>query len=179
MHMILIQLIGFLGLLFFLISYQVRTNHKLFAAQTGGNLTFMIQFILLHAYSGCLNLALGVARNIMLMGYNKSRVIRWKGWPVLFTAAYAAVTWVTWRGWTSLLPFAAMTSCTIAYWTNNARLIRAANLFCACPCWIIYDSWFHSIAGVLNESITMLSILISIWRFGWKAMGDPNSGFED
>ena len=43
---------------------------------------------------------------------------------------------------------------------------------------LIYDIIFHSYAGILNEVITITSILISIWRFGWKNLGDPNSGFS-
>ena len=61
---------------------------------------------------------------------------------------------------------------------DNALNIRKANLFVACPAWLIYDIIFHSYAGILNEVITITSILISIWRFGWKNLGDPNSGFS-
>ena len=31
--------------------------------------------------------------------------------------------------------------------------------------------------NVLNESITLGSIFVSIWRYGWKEMGKPDSGF--
>ncbi len=46
-----IQALGFIGVLFFLISYQVRANRWLFLLQTLGCLTFCIQFALLGGYN--------------------------------------------------------------------------------------------------------------------------------
>ena len=139
----------------------------------------LLQFLLLNAVSGCLSLGVGVIRNILVYHYNDWKWVRWKGWVVIFILAFALVTWYTWNGWTSLLPFAGMSSCTIAFWKNNALNIRKANLFVASPAWIVYDVIFFSIAGILSELVTMTSILVSVWRFGWKNLGDPNSGFGD
>ena len=36
--------------------------------------------------------------------------------------------------------------------------------------WLIYDVIVRSYGGIVSESITMLSILISIIRFGWKGL---------
>ena len=36
------------------------------------------------------------------------------------------------------------------------------------PLWIVYDVLVGSWAGILDELITEVSILISIRRFGWK-----------
>ncbi len=178
MHDIIVQLVGFAGLACFLASYQIKSNKGLYFAQSGGNLLFMIQFILLGAISGTYSLLAGFVRNLLMTRYNDWKWVRWKGWVVIFTTIYALIMYRTWQGWTSILPFIGMTSCTIAFWTNNALNIRKANLFAACPAWIIYDIIFHSWAGVANESITILSILVSIWRFGWKNLGDPDSGFS-
>ena len=84
---------------------------------------------------------------------------------------------MTWQGLISLLPYAAVVGTTITYWTDNAQKIRLGNLACGSPCWLVYDALIGSWAGVLNESITLGSILVSIWRYGWKEMGKPDSGF--
>ena len=175
---ILIQLIGFVGLCCYLLSYQIKTNRGLYILQCAGNCMFLVQFLLLGGYTACINLALGMIRNLMLTQYGKQKWIRWKGWVAIFIAAYTTALAITWDGWPSLLPFIALSVCTIAFWTDNALNIRKANLFCACPAWVVYDILFHSWAGVLNECITISSILISIWRFGWNNLGDPDSGFS-
>ncbi len=179
MHEVITQLIGFGGLAAFLISFQVRSNRGLFLLQILGNLMFMLQFLLLGAYSGCLSLGIGAVRNVLASHFNEWGWTRWKGWPVIFIAAFVGVTMYTWSGWPSLLPLAAMSTATIAFWTNNALNIRKANLFVASPAWVVYDILFLTYAGILNEVITISSILISIWRFGWKNLGDPDSGFSE
>ena len=178
MNPILVQLIGFAGLFCYLLSYQLKSNLKLYIAQTVGNVFFMIQFLLLGGYTGCINLALGIIRNLIVMQFGKHAWARSKIWVSVFIAIFVGAMLFTWDGWTSILPFLALATCTVAFWTDNALNIRKANLFVACPAWLIYDIIFHSYAGILNEVITITSILISIWRFGWENLGDPNSGFS-
>ncbi|MGN0659200.1 MAG: YgjV family protein [Emergencia sp.] len=179
MSQILVQGIGFAGVIFFVASYQIRSNRALFLCQTIGNLMFCIQFFFLDAVSGCLSLTLNILRNILLIKYNDWAWVRWKGWMWVFLAACAAVLFLTWSGPVSLLPFAAMTGSMIGYFTRNAQKIRLANLVCISPCWLLYDILVHSWGGILSETFTLTSILLSICRYGWKAMGDPDSDFQN
>ena len=63
----------------------------------------------------------------------------------------------------------------IGYWTNNAQKIRMSQMI-GSPTVLVYDFLIRSWGGVLNESIVIISILVSIVRFGWKNMGE-NEGF--
>ena len=143
-----------------------------------GSALFCVQFVLLDAISGCFNLMALMARNALLMKYNDWKWIQWKGWIAVFEAIYLIILVMTWNSWLSLLPWAAMAFGTFGYWTNNAQKIRLANLMCSSPCWLVYDAFVGSWAGVLSESITLASIIVSIYRYGWKAMGDPDSDFQ-
>ncbi len=167
---ILVQAIGFVGLLFFVISFQVKTNKLLFSMQTLGCLCFSIQFALLEAYSGCLTVLINIVRNAMLVRYNDCAVVRWKGWVVIFSALSFAVALFTWDGAISILPVVGTISGTVGYWTNNAKKIRIANLFVNSPCMLVYDTLVKSWGGTLNECVTIVSIVISIIRFGWKSL---------
>ncbi|MDO4869156.1 MAG: YgjV family protein [Bacillota bacterium] len=84
------------------------------------------------------------------------------------------VTGVTWAGWISLLPLASVGVTTIGYWTNNAQKIRFSQL-CGSPCTLVYDALIHTWGGVLSESITLVSIIVSIFRFGWKELGSESA----
>lgn len=142
-----------------------------------GCLTFSLQFALLGTLSGCLSLLVNIVRNTMLTKYNDSAVVRWTGWIVVFSTMSLATALLTWNGWISLLPVARTVAGTIGYWTNNAKKIRIANLTVNAPCMLLYDVLVRLWGGVLNESITILSILISIVRFGWKSLdGDKIEG---
>ena len=110
---ILVQAIGFLGLLFFFISFQVKTNKRFFVMQTLGCLTFSLQFALLGAFSGALSLLVNITRNAMLTKYNESALVRWKGWIAVFSALSLAAALLTWSGPISLLPVATTVAGTI------------------------------------------------------------------
>ena len=173
MQELLIQAIGFLGLAFYLSSYQFKSNRTLFTFQMLGSLMFALQFVLLDAASGCLSLILNAARSILLMKYNDWPWVRRKALPLLFCVLYLLIAVFTWAGPLSLLILAPSLLGTFYFWSNNARTIRLGCLFCSCPCWLIYDMFVGSWGGVLNEAITILSILVSIYRFGWKSLGEP------
>ena len=77
---------------------------------------------------------------------------------------------LTWSGWVSVLPVAANIAATIGGYTHNARSIRLAGMCVNSPLWIVYDIAVGSWAGILDEVISELSMIISIVRYGWKAL---------
>ena len=170
MNDLTIQIIGIIGVFFFMMSYQVKSNKMLFFMQIAGCFVFCVQLGLLGAYSGCMSLVVLVVRNIMLTRYEKWEWVRWKGWAIIFSLILVAITIMTWDGPVSILPGLGAISGTLACWTNNAKIIRITNLTINSPCCLIYDVIFRSWGGVINESITIISIIVSIMRFGWKAL---------
>ena len=43
-------------------------------------------------------------------------------------------------------------------------------MFINSPLWIVYDVATGSLAGVMDELVTEISMIVSILRFGWKAL---------
>ena len=170
-----IQGIGFLAVAVFILSYQIKSNRRLFLLQLIGSALFCLQFFLLDAKSGCLSLAVNILRNALMMKYNDWKWVQKKWCPVLIALLFTGVLLLTWNGPVSLLAFAASVTSTFAYWTNSPRKIRTVNLVCASPCWLLYDVIVHSLGGILSESITILSILVSFIRFGWKGLEHDSS----
>ena len=165
-----VQGIGFVAVAAFILSYQIKSNRRLFLLQLIGSALFCIQFFLLDAFSGCLSLAVNILRNALMMKYNTWKWVQQKWCPGVITALFTVILIVTWNGPVSLLAFIASVSSTFVYWTNSPRNIRLVNLVCASPCWLIYDVIVHSCGGLLSESITLISILVSIIRFGWQGL---------
>lgn len=177
MSPIIVQAIGFVGVLFYLISFQIKSNKMLFLMQMIGTVMFAVQFLLLGAISGMASLVGVIIRNMFLVKYRDWAWVRSRWMEGFFVAAFVVICIVTWTGPISLLPLLGAAGATVAYWTDNAQKIRLGTLVCVSPSWLIYDIIVGSWAGVLNESIILISIFISIWRFGWKEMGRSDSGF--
>ena len=166
----IIQTIGFAAVAAFILSYQIKSNRWLLLLQLIGCALFCLQFFLLDAISGCLSLAVTVIRNALMIKYKEWNWLQRKGCPILISLLFIAILFLTWNGPFSLLACIASVSSTLVYWTNSPRNIRIVNLTCASPCWLIYDVLVRSYGGIVSESITMLSILVSIIRFGWKGL---------
>ena len=176
MQDLMIQGIGFVGVLLFILSYQIKSNKALYIFQALGSAMFCFQFMLLGQLSGSFGLMMVIIRNALLARYQAWAWVRWKGWIAVFSCLCTANLIFTWNGPLSLLPFLAILVSTILYWTDNAQKIRLANLVCASTCWLLYDLLIGSWGGVLNELITLGSIVLSIYRYGWSAM--KNNRFE-
>ena len=172
------QAIGMIGVLLFVLSFQIKSSRKLFITQIMSNTMFAIQFLILGAYAGCVNLIICILRNFCMMNKEKWRFIESKWALLVMIGLFFANTVINWHAWYDIFSFAAAGSATVGVWTGNPRNIRTSNLFVASPCWIIYDICVGSLTGIANEVIAMVSIIISIIRFGWKNLGENGEEFK-
>ncbi len=170
----LLQVIGFVGVALFIVSYQIKSNRALFFCQMLGCVIFCVQFFLLGAYTGAISLFINVLRNVLLLKANVWKWARSRVTLAVILLLLVLTTVFTWAGWISLLPFVSMAVTTIGYWTRNGQKIRLSQLI-GSPCTLLYDALIRSWGGALNEGIAIVSILISIHRFGWKALAKENS----
>jgi hypothetical protein len=169
MEFVLIQIVGFIGAGLLIFSFQSRRNRGFIYIQTAGYFMYMLQFILLDALTGAGNLFICLLRNLMLSN-QKRRWAQHKAWLWIFVGAYLLVAILTWQGLISILPCVAMVTSTLAMWTRNGKTIRIANFFICSPAWILYDLYFQSYSGVFCEAFSMISIVISVARYGIKAL---------
>ena len=171
MNEYIIQGVGFLGVALFIISYQIRSNRALFLCQLMGCIVFCVQFFLMGAYTGAISLIVNIARNLLLLKSNDWEWAKSKVTLAVIIALLFVMTIYTWAGWISILPFASVAVSSIGYWTQNAQKIRLSQLF-GSPCTLLYDVLIHSWGGAVCEAIAILSIIISIIRFGWRNLGE-------
>lgn len=164
---LIIQATGFIGVVFFIVSYQMRSNRALFLFQLIGCLIFTAQFLIMGAYTGALSLIVNVLRNLLLLKINDWKWVKSKVTLSAILVLLTAVTVYTWAGWLSLLPLLSVGITSIGYWTNNAQKIRLSQML-GSPCTLVYDALIHSWGGVMNESIALISIIVSVCRFGWS-----------
>ena len=166
MDEILVQAFGFLGLSFFVLSYQIRSPRALFLCQLLGCIVFCLQMCMLGAYTGAMALLVNILRNFLLLKVKDWPWVSRKATLLAVLFLLITVTALTWDGCLSLLPLASVGISTVGYWTNDARKLRISQLF-ASPCTLVYDVFIRSWGGAISEGISLVSILISIYRFGF------------
>ena len=181
---ILIQSIGFIAIAVNIIAVQFNRYGTIIFFKTLGSLLFALHYLLLGAFTGMIMDVIGSIRNIVFsynVKNNRSNKI-----PVLFfsliTLIFGITTIIlTWNVskivWTdnykiatiimvfiSILSIIAKLISTISYSIKNPHRMRMFNLPSA-SCWFVYNLITFSIAGVINEVMTIGSIIIAEFRF--------------
>ncbi|MCQ2557739.1 MAG: YgjV family protein [Oscillospiraceae bacterium] len=170
MNPILIQLVGVLGTVLYFLSYQCKNNRRLFQVQFLSYSFYTAHLLLLGAFTGGFSYILNLVRSFCLGSKNAFLRSRWM--CALLCVGQCAVLALTWGGWLSLLPVAGNIASTIGGYTRNARKIRIAGLCINSPLWILYDILVGSWAGILDEVVSDVSMIISIIRFGWNNLDE-------
>ena len=161
-----VQAIGFLGTILFFLSYQCKSNKNLFRVQFISYLCYTAHLLMLGAVTGGISYILNTVRSFCLG--SKQELLKSK-WMCGFICMLQIVTlFFTWSGWWSVLPVAANIASTIGGDTFNGKKIRAAGMFINSPLWIIYNVIVGSWAGILDEIVSEISMIVSVIRYGWK-----------
>ena len=169
MYYVIAQIVGFLGAAILILSYQCKDSKRLFAMQMSANAVYIVHFFMLGAYSGCVNLLISFLRNLMLFRSD----LKWtqaKGWMWFYIGLNILMAGLTWKDLFSIFPCVAMITMTIVMWTRDGKKIRLASLLVNSPAWLTYDIYTMSYSGILCELFSMISVLVSIKRFGLKAL---------
>ena len=162
----LIQLIGFVGLATSILAFQFKKHRGIVLCKMSSELIFALQYILLGAWTAAVLDGLSVIRNSLYTyfvkrGRSTLPVIIGFGLFVVVTGI------VAFDGWLSLLPIAAKLLTTISYGMKNERLLRFITLP-SCIMWSIYNLQVGSLGGALGDTLTLVSLLIGIYKFDIK-----------
>lgn len=156
------QLIGFVALVFAMISYQMKTQKGIVLIQIVSCTFFALHFLMLEAYTGALLNLIAAVRSVVFANKDK----KWgksNWWIVLFSIISIVAVAFSWEGYMSIMPMAGMVLTSIAWGIEKASLVRLIS-FPSSPLWIIYNLKSRSTAGVLTEVFVMISIITAMIR---------------
>ena len=76
---------------------------------------------------------------------------------------FVGIVLLSWDGWISIFVLLAKVISTVSLGINNTKIIRILNLF-STPCWLMYNIFVGSIAGMCSDVLMITSIIIGIIR---------------
>lgn len=165
---------GILSTICFIVSFQADSNRKLYLSQSAANVFYGTQFYLLGATGGLFNMGMQIVRNLLLCRRGEWKWLQHPLTAPLMCLPSLIYMIACWSGPLDLLPFIAMTAGTLGYFTDDARILRLAELICVSPAWLMYDLCQGAYGGVLNEAVILGSVVFSIIRFGWAGLAELN-----
>ncbi len=164
MNQVIIQGIGYLALLFVLLSFQKNKRINILLLMLTGLILFVVHYSLLQAWVGALmNL---IEAGVVFIAYKKEKGswAKQKFWPSVFVILYLISGYATAKNTIDYLPIIAQIFGAIAVWQTNPRAIRFIMLLPR-PLWFIYNMIVGSYAGMTAEVFILVSVLIGIVRF--------------
>ena len=159
---IMTQVVGYIGLLFGIITFQCKKHKNVMLTKTANELIFAVQYAMLGAYTGMAMNIIGSLRNLIFAAQVEKGKSTWS-MRVVFGLFFAVFGLLTWQGPLSLAVIGAKVVTTVAYGMKNTRVIRFLTLPTTI-CWLIYNYISNSSAGVICEVFTLISIVIAIIR---------------
>lgn len=160
------QLVGFLGLFINIIAFQFKKHQQIVLCKTSSELVFAIQYILLGAWTAAILELISVIRNLLFYKFVKKNI---STTPVIVIfAIFVIVTGLaTYDGAISLLPIGSKLLTSVSYGLKNERWLRIITLP-SCIMWIIYNLTVGSIGGALGDFLSLVSLLIAMYKFDFK-----------
>ena len=164
-HSYLSQLFGFLGMAVGILMYQFKKHRTIMILMTLSSALWCLHY-------GSLRLFTPVAMNFINLArsYVCSYDKKWaksKAVPTIFIAVSLALTVATWQGAWDILIFISSIFATVGGWQKNPQVLRILNVL-VCLCWLPYNFVNHSWAGLVNNILTLLSIVVALIRYRAK-----------
>jgi len=164
---LLVQALGGVTLLLFVISLQQRKKETFLLLQTAGTLLFVAQYLLQGKAAGAALFAVVAVRGLIFYFFKKkhqkpSRIVF-----ALLLAALGICAVFTWESLLSLIPLAATIAKTWGTWQDDMKWTRATSLFGQC-CMIAYNLAAAMYTGAFTEACNAVSTLVAMWRYDRK-----------
>lgn len=159
---IIAQAIGFLGTIIIVIGMQQKKYKHIVLCKIGNEFLSAIHYVFLGGYTGMLaNLA-----SCLTNGCYYFRIKKGKSTlplQIVFACMFVAIGVLSWHGPISIFVVLAKLISSVALGIKNPRTIRILNLI-SNPCWLVYNIYMGSYAGMLTDSLVIASVLIAVIR---------------
>ena len=156
------QLFGIGGTYMLFTLYQQKTRNKLLIRKLSADILWGIHYICLGAAAGAIPNIIGIFREAVFLNSDK----KWANslvWPAVFITVSWMAALLSWQSALSFLPMCASTLVTVSLWVKSPKLTRLMAVP-VCTAFIIYDIFVDSYAGILNESVSLVSIAAAFFR---------------
>ena len=160
----IVQILGIFTLIFYGLSFQMKTKENLLIMQVVSNIFTTVQYLLTMALTGALQTLLGVIRGIVFYFYKKKNLIPNITVLIIFEIAIIVGAVLTWDSLMCALPLIGMTANLYGQWQNSMKVIRILAVVSA-VLWSVYAFYTGVYTAMLTELLKVISSLVGLLRF--------------
>ena len=159
---IIAQVLGFMGAIFVVVGMQQKKYKQIFMCKIANQFLGGVHYLLLGGYTGMMTNLASCGTNVIYyfrIKKGKSTLV----FQIIFATLFVILGILSWHGPISLLVIVAKVVSSVAMGNKNPRTIRILNLISS-PCWLAYNIYVGSLAGIISDSSVIISTLIGIIR---------------
>lgn len=162
------QIIGFLAVITFLLSYQQKKRREIILLNTLSRVLYILQYLLLGAFSGAILDVLGAVSSVLAARKNKGFIARHTRLVLILMNTVIVLSGVTVsilnESLLDLLPIAGVLLHTSAFWISDERIIRRVSLT-GSPFWFVYNLASRAYGSAIGDLFTMISITVAMIKY--------------
>lgn len=160
------QIVGFVAVGWSLFIFLQKNRSRLLCFKLVADFLWILHFFLIGGYSAMVTTGIAVFRELLFLNRDKKKSLQSPLWVVLFVFLYAVSAALTWKNGFSLLPAIGVSLSTIGFWNRDVTRIRLLGLGNSL-CMFVYGLAMGSVATVINEVITVFTIVFATVRLHW------------
>lgn len=164
---ILSQIFGLGAMLSLFLSYQQNKREKFLFCKLGADVCWVGHYLLLGAFAGIIPNFVGVFREIIFMNSEKHRWADSPIWLIAFLCINIVLGFCNYDVCIDALPIIASVFVTVSMWIKKLNLTKLM-ITVACALFWVYNFYIGSIVGVINETLSIISIIIFFVRRKFK-----------
>ena len=159
------QIIGFLAVALFLLSYQQKKRKNIIAFNVVSRILYIVQYILLGAFEGAVLDILGAISSVIATKKDKGFIKKYLKFVVIgIDLIIVAAGLLLYENVFSLLPIAGVLLHTTAFWISDERIIRRVSLL-GSPFWFVYNFASKAYGSAVGDVLTMVSIVVAMIKY--------------
>ena len=168
MLLIVAQIIGFVAVGLYLLSFQLKKRTHIVWVTFVSNAFYVLQYFLLGAFSGA---AMDILSSVASFFAARKNASGFR--PYAKQLAFATVFMIVAVGlmiaalrqdWIELLPILGAIFQTVGLWCDNEQTIRKFGLLGA-PFWLVYNFISKAYGAALGSILVIISIIVSLARY--------------
>ena len=147
--------------------YQQKTRKGIILSKLAADVCWVIHYLCIGGIAGAIPNFVGIFRELVFANRKKHKWADHILWPVLFILINFGFAIRTFHSPFNILPIAASALVTVLLWIDNPLLTKVLSIP-VCVSFMIYDIYIGSYIGIVNESVSILSILIFLIKYFLK-----------
>ena len=164
---VLVQILGIMTLIIFVISQQQRKKETFLLLQTIGTLMFVIQYLLTDRITGAITFTIVAIRGLVFYYYKKKDLKPSPMILIVFQMALLISTYFSWQNILSIIPLIATSAKTWGTWQDDMKWMRRTSLLSQ-VFMVFYNFTALMYTGTLTEICNLASTLIAMWRYDFQ-----------